>query len=450
MAEALARHTMVKASAAGWAAAMNRYPELASEPLVAGWAHAGRPLVVRRPARSDTAGLVPLGLPLPPSHGKRRIAISLAAVDIVAAAPPPLLAEAAAAAPASWRATIDRLVQLLPETRVYGSVAWQHLTGLPYLSDSSDLDLLAPLRPAHTLRHLSWQAPTLHDLAAQLLALGPRHLEPTERVLKSITFGFSDANHLFYDWGTFGSIFEDRKLSFGQRREILRGMKQRPRHRKRGGWLRLYYHWDRGPIVETNCGLGKISVWNATSGKFPSPNGIELRNNVRVTLEFGSPVDFDAALRAMYQMVSLFELTAQAQQDIEGINLQHVHAEETEVPLSLHVMNAGRRKAEKLHPTDALTSRAALAFLYASCAPRTGGQCEGAAPTQGMGKFERRQVLGDRRQSMSRYKRCGYRRDSGERIRGRNRARLRHSCRHVALRSYCRRSRLCRRSKGPA
>ena len=145
MAEVLARHSMVKASAAGWAAVMNRYPELASEPIVAGWAHAGRPLVVRRPACSDRAGLVPLGLPLPPSHGKRRIAVSLAAEDIVASSPPPLLAAAAAAAPAAWRETIDKLVQLLPETRTYGSLAWQHLTGLPYLSDSSDLDLLWPL-----------------------------------------------------------------------------------------------------------------------------------------------------------------------------------------------------------------------------------------------------------------------------------------------------------------
>lgn len=145
MAEALARHSMVKASAAGWAAVMNRYPELASEPIVAGWAHAERPLIVRRPACSDTPGLVPLGLPLPPSHGKRRIAVSLAAVDIVASALPPLLIDAAAAAPAAWRVTIDKLATLLPETRTYGSLAWQHLTGLPYLSDSSDLDLLWPL-----------------------------------------------------------------------------------------------------------------------------------------------------------------------------------------------------------------------------------------------------------------------------------------------------------------
>ncbi|MGY4403697.1 malonate decarboxylase holo-[acyl-carrier-protein] synthase [Bradyrhizobium sp. USDA 3315] len=124
---------------------MRRYPELADEPIIAGWARADRPLIVRRPACSDAAGTIPLGLPLPPSHGKRRIAVSLAAVDIVTSAPPPLLADAAVAAPAAWHVTIEKLLKLLPETRTYGSLVWQHLTGLPYLSDSSDLDLLWPL-----------------------------------------------------------------------------------------------------------------------------------------------------------------------------------------------------------------------------------------------------------------------------------------------------------------
>ncbi|WP_234686006.1 malonate decarboxylase holo-[acyl-carrier-protein] synthase [Bradyrhizobium monzae] len=170
MAEPLARHSMVKASAAGWAAVMNRYPELASEPMVAGWAHAGRPLVVRRPACSDTAGMIPLGLPLPPSHGKRRIAVSLAAADIVASAPPPLLANAAAAAPAHWRETIALLLRLLPETRTYGSLAWQHLTGLPYLSDGSDLDLLWPLSSAE-------QARTLPSDIARIAKQAPMRLD---------------------------------------------------------------------------------------------------------------------------------------------------------------------------------------------------------------------------------------------------------------------------------
>lgn len=170
MAEALQRHTMVTASATGWSAAMSRNPALASEPIIEGWARASRPLVVRRPACNDPAGMIPLGLPLPPSHGKRRIAFALAPGDIIASAPPPSLADAAAAAPARWRETIGLLLLLLPETRTFGSLAWQHLTGLPYLSDSSDLDLLWPLSSAR-------QADTLPSDIGRIANQAPMRLD---------------------------------------------------------------------------------------------------------------------------------------------------------------------------------------------------------------------------------------------------------------------------------
>jgi phosphoribosyl-dephospho-CoA transferase len=151
MPEPLSRHTMVKPSPAAWTAVMARHPDLAQHKIIADWAGAGRPLVVRRPICSDPAGMIPLGLPLPPACGKRRMAVALAAGDIIEHAPPPLLADAAAAAPPHWHETIDRLIWLCPQTRTFGSLAWQHLTGLPYLSDTSDLDLLWPLPAAIAL-----------------------------------------------------------------------------------------------------------------------------------------------------------------------------------------------------------------------------------------------------------------------------------------------------------
>jgi malonate decarboxylase holo-[acyl-carrier-protein] synthase len=137
---------MVKPSAAAWTAVMVRHPELADHPIIADWVRAGRPLIVRRPSCSDSARMIPLGLPLPPSHGKRRIAVAIEASEIVEHRPPPLLSDAAATAPTAWQETIDRLLRLCPETRTFGSLAWQHLTGLSYLTDHSDLDLLWPLR----------------------------------------------------------------------------------------------------------------------------------------------------------------------------------------------------------------------------------------------------------------------------------------------------------------
>lgn len=140
---------------AAWAVLMVERPDLAAEPIVAGWADAGYPLVARRPTESDGMAMIPLGLPLPPAHGKRRIAVGLARDALLGAHPPPLLADAAEVAPARWRDCIDDLVRLDPRTRTFGSLAWQYRTGLAYVTETSDLDLL-------------WDMPASDNLAALL------------------------------------------------------------------------------------------------------------------------------------------------------------------------------------------------------------------------------------------------------------------------------------------
>ena len=102
----------------------------------------------------DKVEKIALGLPLPPSLGKRRIAIDMAPGDILHASPPPLLAHAAEAAPAGWRPSIDKLLRRDPHIRTFGSLAWQYLTGLPYVTESSDLDLLWDLPPKAELESL--------------------------------------------------------------------------------------------------------------------------------------------------------------------------------------------------------------------------------------------------------------------------------------------------------
>ena len=119
-------------------------PSRPDEPLLADWAERDRPLVVRRAGCDERrcASLIPLGVSLPPSSKLRRIALQVPAVAICTVSPPPLLAELVSSAPLAWRATIDRLLELDAGTRVYGSLAWQHATGLRYLRATSDLDLL--------------------------------------------------------------------------------------------------------------------------------------------------------------------------------------------------------------------------------------------------------------------------------------------------------------------
>jgi len=150
----LQRHSFVRVDVAAWARFIALRPDLATEPLIADWVKRGFPLIARRGAGNEDADLVALGLPLPPSHGKRRIAVALPRDAILSTSQPPLLADAAHIVPPAWRGDIERLVALSPDVRCFGSLAWQYLTGLHYLSATSDLDLLWPLPASGTLDDL--------------------------------------------------------------------------------------------------------------------------------------------------------------------------------------------------------------------------------------------------------------------------------------------------------
>lgn len=122
-------------------------PDLHGVPHLARWADDGRPLIVRRFTPGEERRLVPLGLPLPPADGKRRIGLALPA-DALSPVAPPGLAEAAPHAPLTWQPTLDALLALASEhtlaPRPFGALLWQAVTGLTYLSATSDLDLLWP------------------------------------------------------------------------------------------------------------------------------------------------------------------------------------------------------------------------------------------------------------------------------------------------------------------
>ena len=158
------RHDLVAVGAAGWRSLLAARDDLAAEPLVVRWADHGWPLVGRRAGRGERHG-VALGLPLPPAAGKRRLAVLVRPQDIVSTEPPPALRAVVRAAPRAWWQTLERLDGLAArhalQARVFGSLAWQAITGLDYLTERSDLDLLIAVR----------QGTDLASLAADLAAI---------------------------------------------------------------------------------------------------------------------------------------------------------------------------------------------------------------------------------------------------------------------------------------
>ncbi|MBB3285051.1 MULTISPECIES: malonate decarboxylase holo-[acyl-carrier-protein] synthase [Rhizobium] len=139
---ALRRHDLVYVRSEAWPGLLRGQVQGEMEPDVLAWAALGRPAIFRRRTCSDAADIISLGLPLPPNMGRKRLALACPPAAVIRTTPPPLLRDALAAAPARWCQAIGTLLESAPSCRCFGSLAWQYLTGLSYLADTSDLDLL--------------------------------------------------------------------------------------------------------------------------------------------------------------------------------------------------------------------------------------------------------------------------------------------------------------------
>ena len=122
-------------------------PEQARAAL-ADWFTRGRPAMVCRRVPGDAPG-VALCVTLPASRWLASIRFTVGRSAIARMAPPVPLAEVIPAAPPDWRRPLSDLDRAAAEAgvplSVTGPLAWQHLTGEPYVSDRSSVDLL--LRP---------------------------------------------------------------------------------------------------------------------------------------------------------------------------------------------------------------------------------------------------------------------------------------------------------------
>ena len=148
------RHDLVRL-APSWRGSLLAPPDPEAFPLLEAWLDRGLPAVACRFEGAPPPGAVALGVAFPPATGRRRASL-LVPLDAVASVARPLrLAAAAESAPAGWH---DALLDLDERARalgvslaVYGSLAWQHLSGDRYLSAASDVDLLVEPRSPEEL-----------------------------------------------------------------------------------------------------------------------------------------------------------------------------------------------------------------------------------------------------------------------------------------------------------
>lgn len=132
---------------------------------VAAWVAACHPFVVAGHASCDSEQDVRLGLSAP---DKTRLGIHIARGAIMRSSPAPTLDDVAASIPAAWQGSLRAAHGMAREAglavRVYGSLAWSHWSGLPFVRPGSDVDLLLQISRSVRL-------PDLYDFLGHLAGL---------------------------------------------------------------------------------------------------------------------------------------------------------------------------------------------------------------------------------------------------------------------------------------
>jgi len=150
----LQRHQLVRLSPAGWQQVLAGPWGASARAALAHWARTGLPLVVGRQREAGAGDPAPaprlqLGLPTPLTYGRERLRIEVALEAVLFYDEFPAASAALRSVPMAARTAWARLVRSLEgqgvRARVFGSHGWQQLSGLRYVHERSDLDLLLPV-----------------------------------------------------------------------------------------------------------------------------------------------------------------------------------------------------------------------------------------------------------------------------------------------------------------
>lgn len=142
------RHNRVWLTLQGWQHALENAPAAYRDEMAA-WRDALWPVIARRADADVRCDDVCLGIALPPRPAcgtKPRIALRVRRAHVSRVLPPIELETIAAAIPPGWQDAYRSLVRDAAASacslKVFGSVALQAMTGMAYITPSSDIDVL--------------------------------------------------------------------------------------------------------------------------------------------------------------------------------------------------------------------------------------------------------------------------------------------------------------------
>ena len=188
------------------------------------------------------------------------------------------------------------------------------------------------------------------SLFPHYVAVGPRHLDARTKTIAELSFTMSGALDLFYDVGAFGwalkGVKDVRKLMPEWKRKDPRKIVH----------SEVFYFANCGPIISVHANGIHVQAFNAPTTQFPSPRGISVTNQVRISISFARPVNLQDAIAAAYELLSFCEIVAHNKQCIRDVRVRHRNAKDDEFDIRLYISNAETDYGPRVDFRDHLVS----------------------------------------------------------------------------------------------
>lgn len=151
------RHQLVWLTEAAWQGVRSRNWDTQAQAILRHWHGQQLPLVVSS-QRQTPPHSISLGLPAPLQWERRRLALEVVEDGIARRGSFPLLVDTVLTHThaAQLQDLLQHVAALQVPLQVYGSFGWQHISGMPCVRDSSDLDLLAHVPDLGLAGQLVW------------------------------------------------------------------------------------------------------------------------------------------------------------------------------------------------------------------------------------------------------------------------------------------------------
>lgn len=181
---------------------------------------------------------------------------------------------------------------------------------------------------------------------------GDEHITSADRKIAEISFAVDDAPTVFYDFDAFGEVINARP----HMERIVEAKKEGGRTIEIGEHPHIFYFTGKYDIFSIDTVLGNVSATHGISYTFPGPEGIQVRNTIRVNVAFPDEKSVDEAIGSLLDTLRFLEVIAGRPQNVVELTLRLTSAADKPRNLAAYWCLPPRREKEdesrKPHPAD--------------------------------------------------------------------------------------------------